>query len=180
MESTYTKYANALISIAKDEEKLLDYKVAIKSFEIFLKTNGEAKKYLESYFVKNTDKYRLIDEFSQQFKLEYLAKYLKFITQKHLVFHFHDIAQQIAHGINEELSIYDGYVYSTIELSKEKIHEIEQIISKKIKYQVELTNLIDSRLIGGIKVVVRDYVFDGSILYQVETMKQNLKERRPL
>lgn len=180
MESNYTKYANALISLAKEENKLFDYKCAIKSFDVFLKSDLSVKKYLESYFVKNDEKYKVIDDFAKQFNLQYFGKYLKFLTQKHLIFHFHDISNQIIHGINEELLIYDGYLYSTVELSKEKITEVEKIISKKISYQVELTNIIDPRLIGGIKVVVRDYVFDGSILYKVETMKQNLKERRPL
>jgi len=180
MESSYTKYANALISLTKEENKLLEYKIAIKAFDVFLLSNVEVKKYLESYFVKNDEKYRVIDDFCKDFKLDYLSNYLKFLTQKHLIFHFHDLSKQIVHGINEELCIYDGFIYSTVELSPEKIHEVEEIISKKISYKVELVNILDLRLIGGIKVVVRDYVFDGSILYKVETMKQNLKERRPL
>ena len=54
---------------------------------------------------------------------------------------------------------------------------ISKSISKNIGQQVELKPLIDTRLIGGIKVVVRDRVFDGSILGKLNSLKTNLTER---
>ena len=76
------------------------------------------------------------------------------------------------------MDVYEGFVYSTEPLDKNKILEISDVISQKIHKKVELKNKIDSRLIGGVKVIVHDHVFDGSIKYKLETMKEQLKERR--
>ena len=51
-------------------------------------------------------------------------------------------------------------------------------IAKKLGHEVELKNLVDARLIGGVKVVIHDHVFDGSIKYKLETLENTLKERR--
>ena len=54
------------------------------------------------------------------------------------------------------------------------IKDIEDALTKRLSCQVELTNLLDSRLIGGIKVVIEDKVFDGSIKNKLERLKQSL------
>ena len=178
MESATTKYANALVSIARDEGKLLEYKVAVKSFDELLKSNAELKKFLCSYFVSNEEKFRVIDELCKDFAVKNLQNFIKLLTQKHLIYHFHDIAKEIVLGLNDELHIADGFIYSTKPLTEKQIEQVSQAISKRMGVEVELKNLIDERLIGGIKVVVHDHVFDGSILYKLDSMKQNLKERR--
>ena len=178
MESASTKYAKALVSLAREEGALLEYKKATKAFDELLSTNSQLKKMLCSYFVSNEEKYRIIDEICAGFALKNFQNFIKLLAQKHLIFHFHDIAKEIVLGLNEELHIADGFVYSTTQLSEKQIEQVTKAISKRMGVEVELKNLIDERLIGGIKVVVHDHVFDGSILYKLDSMKQNLKERR--
>lgn len=178
MESATTKYANALVSLAREEKKLLDYKQAVKEFDELLLGNAELKKVLSSYFVSNEEKFKVIEELGLGKGLKNYENFMKFLTKKHLIYHFHDIAKEIVLGLNEELHIADGFVYSTKPLSKKQIEQVSKAISKRMGVEVELKNLIDERLIGGIKVVVHDHVFDGSILYKLDSMRQNLKERR--
>ena len=63
-------------------------------------------------------------------------------------------------------------------LIKKQIERIEEGIAKKLGHKVELKNVIDERLIGGVRVVIHDHVYDGSIKYKLETLQNNLKERR--
>lgn len=178
MESLATKYAHALVQIAREEEKLPEYKELIKDFDETLTSNFELKKMLSSYFVSNEEKFRVIDELYGKNSSKNFVNFLKLLIQKHLIYHFHDLAKEIVLGLNEELGIADGFVYSTKELNEKQIDQISKAISKRMGVEVELKNLIDERLIGGIKVVVHDHVFDGSVLYKLDSMKQNLKERR--
>lgn len=178
MEEVVSRYASALVSIAKDEEKLEQYKLAVLSIQETFKLNPELLKFLKSYFVTEEDKGKVIDELVKDFNLKNLGNFLKLLVKKHKIHKFKDIASEIAKGINLQLDVYEGFVYSTEPLEESKILEISGVISKKINKKVELKNKIDSRLIGGIKVVVHDHVFDGSIKYKLETMKEQLKERR--
>ena len=178
MEEIVSRYASALVSIAKEEQKLEQYKVAVLSMKEVFDSNPEVLKYLKSYFVKAEEKYNLVEDLTKEFGLKNFTNFMKLLVEKHKIYLFKDIVSEITKGINFELDIYEGFVYSTEPLENSKIDEISQVISQKIGKKVELKNRLDSRLIGGVKVVVHDHVFDGSIKYKLETMKEQLKERR--
>ena len=178
MEEAVSRYADALVSLAKEEGKLEQYKLAVLSILETFRLNPELLKFLKSYFVKEEDKNKVIDEFSKDFKLKNLTNFIKLLVVKHKIYLFKDIANEITKGINFELDVYEGFVYSTEPLQKAKIDEISEVISKRIGKKVELKNKLDERLIGGVKVVVHDHVFDGSVKYKLETLKEQLKERR--
>ena len=178
MEEVASRYAAALVSLAKEEQKLEQYKVAVLSMKEVFDSNPEVLKYLKSYFVKAEEKYNLVEDLTKGFGLKNFTNFLKLLVEKHKIYLFKDIVSEITKGINFELDIYEGFVYSTEPLENSKIDEISQVISQKIGKKVELKNRLDSRLIGGVKVVVHDHVFDGSIKYKLETMKEQFKERR--
>ena len=75
---------------------------------------------------------------------------------------------------NEYRGVREGIVYSTLKLDKKVISELEKKISQKEHQQVELKNVIDPALIGGVKVVVHDRIYDGSIKHHLEMMKKDL------
>ncbi len=172
------RYAGAIVSLAKEENKLNEYKLAISELDTFFNENADAKKMLESYFVPNEDKFIFIDELVKKYKIANLANFMKLIVSKHLMFHFHDIAKAVNKQVNQELNIDEGFVYSVNELTSKEIKAIEDAISKKRGHKVELKNKLDPRLIGGVKVIVHDHIYDGSILGKLETLKNNLNERR--
>ena len=178
MEEVASRYAAALVSLAKEEQKLEQNKIAVLRMEEVFDSNPEVLKYLKSYFVKAEEKYNLVEDLTKEFGLKNFTNFMKLLVEKHKIYLFKDIVSEITKGINFELDIYEGFVYSTEPLENSKIDEISQVISQKIGKKVELKNRLDSRLIGGVKVVVHDHVFDGSIKYKLETMKEQLKERR--
>ena len=178
MEEAVSRYASALVSIAKEEGKLEQYKLAVLSMKETFSKNIELLKYLKSYFVSEEEKSKVIDDLTKEFALKNLTNFIKLLVVKHKIYLFKDIANEINKGINFELDVYEGFIYSTEPLENSKITEISQVISQKIGKKVELKNKLDERLIGGVKVVVHDHVFDGSIKYKLETLKEQLKERR--
>ena len=178
MNEIASRYAGALVSIAKEENKLEEYKQAILDMKNYLDANPELFKFLKSYFVKDEQKILVVEELTKSFELKNLANFMNVLVTKHKIFIFKDIVKEITKGINQELDIDEGFVYSIEPLENSKILEISSAISKKLNKKVELKNKIDESLIGGIKVVVHDNIFDGSIKYKLETMKEELKERR--
>lgn len=178
MEEVASRYAAAIVSIAKDENKLEQYKLAILEVEALFESNPEVLKFLKSYFVKASEKNSVIDGILSKYRLENLNNFIKLLVEKHQIHNFKNIVKEVTKDINFELDIYEGFVYSTEPLTNERISEIADAVSKKLNRKVELQNKIDTRLIGGVKVVVHDHVFDGSIKHKLETMKENLKERR--
>ena len=75
---------------------------------------------------------------------------------------------------NESLNVKDGIVYSVNPLDQNQMLKIENAISVKLNCKVELVNVIDEKLIGGVKVQVEDKIFDGSIKNRLENLKNTL------
>ena len=178
MDSLYSRYSSALLSLVKDENKVSEYKDAIKELVVIFKSEEKIAKYLESYFVSEDEKYSLIIELTKKYKLKHLSSFMKLLVHKHRFFIFDKIAKEFIEEANESLGVLEGFIYSVSPLSNDEIDKVNKVVSKKMNQTVELKNLIDERLIGGIKVVVHDHVFDGSIKGKLENLKNNLNERR--
>ncbi len=178
MDSLYIRYASALLSLAKDENKVSSYKKAMNELLVYFEENDDVNGYLKSYFVSDVDKYKLIDTLLENYDLKSLPSFLKLLVKKHRFNLFKYIEKQFNSLANDELNIHSGIVYSTIPLSEKEMQSIASSISKREKRQVELVNKIDKRLIGGIKIAIDDRVYDGSIKSKLEAMKNSLSERR--
>ena len=74
----------------------------------------------------------------------------------------------------EYLGIEVGKVYSAYPMNDEDIEKIEVAMSQKEKKKVKLNLVIDESLIGGIKVEIRNHVYDDSLSYKLESLRQEL------
>lgn len=177
MDSLYSRYATALLSLAKEEKKVQDYKDALIEILDYLKEHIETARYIESYSVSEEDKYVVIDKIAEPFKLKSLASFIKVISKRRRFHSFKKIVKEYIKVANEELGILEGIAYVTLELNKAELNRVEEVISKDLHQKVELRQIIDKHLIGGIKVIVNDRVYDGSIRGKLSSLKSNLNER---
>ena len=180
MDSIYHQYSSALLSLAISENKVPQYKESIINLLTIFRQENDIFKFLGSYFLKEEDKYRLVDELTKNYQLKYLNSFLKLLVKTHRIFILDKIANDFVEIANENLGILEGFIYSVNPLSKNEIDKVKVVVSKKINQEVELINLIDESLIGGVKVVVHDHIFDGSISGKLNALKTNLNERREL
>ena len=87
-----------------------------------------------------------------------------------------DLLDEFIEMCNESLGVKKGKLYSTKELSKEEIAKIESAFDSKLNIKVQLENIVDTSLIGGVRVVINDHVYDGSLKNQLESLKSSLKK----
>ena len=133
---------------------------------------------LSSYFLSVSKKHLLVEEAFKSLESKNIISFIKVIIDNHRANEIQTIFKEFHTMCNEHLGIEEGIVYSVIELSDEQIKEIEEAISKRKKVKVELQNIIDERLIGGIKVVVHDHVYDSSLLYKINSLKKGIRKER--
>ena len=172
MDSLYTRYANALLSIAIDEDKVDYYRIEIKNIRTaFLSDNGIIN-LLSSAFIDFNDKEEIINNIYKG--NDNVLNFMKVIVRNRRANVMIKIFNEFIKKCNETLNIKDGYVYSVRKLTEEEIEKIEDGISEKLASRVELENIIDEKLIGGVKVLVEDKIFDGSIKTKIEKLKESL------
>ena len=172
MDSLYTRYANALLSIASDEKRVDYYRDEIKAIRKAFLENEEIIHLLGSAFIEFEEKEKIIDNIYNE--NDNIKNFIKIVVKNRRSDCIIKIFNEFIKSCNELINIKDGIVYSVRPLSEEEIVKIEESIGKRLDCQVELENVIDERLIGGVKVIVEDKIFDGSIKNKVERLKESL------
>lgn len=105
---------------------------------------------------------------------EYIYNFLLLLIKKRRMNDIISICEQFQSLCYEDLGIEVGKVYSAYPISNEDIEKIEMAMSQKEKKKVKLKLIIDESLIGGIKVEIRNHVYDDSLSYKLESLRQEL------
>lgn len=173
MDSLFNRYALGLFSIALEENKVREYKNSIKMIKNIILNDNDFIHLLSSCFLTQEEKDKVIDEvFINEDK--YVLNFIKVIIKNKRVYQMRGIFDEFNKMCNDYLGIKEGIVYSTYLLEDDKIKKLENSFIKLFGCDVELTNHIDEKLIGGIKVVIEDQIFDGTVQSKLSTLKQSL------
>lgn len=173
MDSLYSRYANALFSIALEENKIDDYRNEIKMLKKIINENNDLLHLFSSYFIEEKDKNEIIDQTFKSLS-QNTINFIKVIVHNRRANVMIKIFDEFIKNCNESLNVKDGIVYSVNPLDQNQMLKIENAISVKLNSKVELVNVIDEKLIGGVKVQVEDKIFDGSIKNRLENLKNTL------
>lgn len=173
MDSLYSRYANGLFSIALEENKADLYRKRIKMIKNVFEENDDFLHLLSSCFISNEEKDEIIDKVFKS-EEEYIRNFIKIIFINKRGNCLIKILNEFIKTCNENLNIKDGVIYSVNKLSNEQIEKIQESLSTRLNCKVELTNSLDEKLLGGVKVSIEDKIFDGSIKNKLEKLKESL------
>lgn len=178
MDGPIFHYAVALFELAKEDNRVESYLDDAKVLQEVLKENKEIIKLLSSYFLNEDEKNQIIENSFSLLNEENVRNLIKLITTNHMISSLDDLLENFIEMCNESLGVKKGRLYSVKELKVEEIEKIELAFETKLNIKVKLENIVDTSLIGGIRVVINDHVYDGSLKNQLESLKSSLKKER--
>jgi len=82
-----------------------------------------------------------------------------------------EVARQFQQLINARSGVSDAEIHSAFEMSDAQVAEVQGALEQRFGRKLNATVVIDSSLIGGIRVVVGDEVLDTSVKARLEQMK---------
>ena len=167
------RYGQALYSLAKDLNKVEDWQKDLKEIKGLLKDNPGFVLLLNNAFLSQEERKELISKCFVGVDEE-LVSFIKVIIDNNRINYIFDILDSFNTLCNQSFGVMEGIIYSVEPLNEKQINDIENKISKKENVRVELKNLIDKSLIGGLKVVISNRIYDGSIKFHLNRMKSTL------
>lgn len=173
MESIPSCYGQALYSLALEQDKVLSWQEEVKELRTVFEENSDFIMVLGSSFLSLKERQEILEKTLVGVDKNIIALILV-IMENNRTSSLLEIFDAFNSYCNEYRGISEGFVYSTLKLDKKIISQIEEKISKIEKHQVELKNVIDPTLIGGVKIVIHDRIYDGSIKHHIEMMKKDL------
>ncbi len=175
-------YANALYLIWLDfnESDKKTFTSSIKNIYFSFKNNFEIVNILSSNIIFLNEKKEILEKIFHELKLsnlpnKFLYNFLFVLVENK----FFNKVLDIFISFFEKLDEYENFVflrvYSPYTVEKELLEKIEKLFSIKTKKKVRYENIVDKKLIGGMKIVFGNEIFDYSIKGKIDQIKWNLE-----
>jgi len=174
MDSLYNRYALALFYLAFEKKRVKEYQNEVRVVYESFKKNEEVVHTLSSCFLSKEEKMKIVDNILVDCEEKDVEYFVKVLINNGRQIHILKIFEEFDKICDEHSGVKTGIVYSPFKIDETQIIEIEKVIGTKIGFTVKLTNEIDAKLIGGVKVVIGDHVFDNSIQNKLQKMRTTL------
>ena len=173
MKELAQNYASALLSLAIDDNNVIDYQKEVKELRKIIRDNEGFILLLDSRFLSIEERMDNAEKILKGFSPD-VINFIKIIIKHNRVSYLEDILEAFNSLCNENQDIVEGLIYSAFPLGEDTLLKIKKKISQIENHEVDLIPRIDPSLIGGVKVVINSHVYDGSIKNQLEKMQIDL------
>ena len=173
MKELAQNYASALLSLAIDDNKVIDYQKEVKELRKIIRDNEGFLLLLDSRFLSIEERMNNAEKILKDFSPD-VVNFIKIIIKHNRISYLEDILEAFNSLCNENQDIVEGLIYSAFPLDESTLLKVKKKISQIENHEVDLIPRIDPSLIGGVKVVINSHVFDGSIKNQLEKMQIDL------
>lgn len=178
MDSVASRYAIALLSIAREENQMKKYNQEAEQLIGIFEANPDLTRILKDYALSATEKKATIDLLFKGKILEYMLHLMYVVIDHKRGDQLLAILQEFNRLALKEMNIRKGVVYSTVSLTKAEIKNLEIKVSDLLKAQVTLQNEVDPSLLGGFKIQIEDYILDNSMKNRLLQLKDSLTIRK--
>ena len=103
-----------------------------------------------------------------------LLHFLYLLIDKYRIDQFRAIVNEYAHLMELERGILRAQVTSAIELPADLEEQLNAKLNARTGFNVVMEKRVDPAVIGGVKVVMEDYVLDGTIRTNLDELRKTL------
>ncbi len=167
------RYATALLELSIEQNKVDQ---VLSDMKYLLEVNNETRDFqllLDSPIVKGDKKIAIFEELFGQFE-EVSTSFVKLITNNGRESYLPTIAEAFDAQVKEHRGIVPITIISAVPLANSTKEIILEKVEKDVNGKLEVTELIDSSLIGGFIVRMGDKQIDASVASQFNDLKQRL------
>lgn len=173
MSEIASSYAEALLSVAKDNDKVKVFKDELSLVNKAFNDVENIKAFFANVKISKNEKKQLLeDSFKGQID-QLLINFLKVLIDRGRISMYQEIFKEYRQVANKELNIKEGIVESARPLTDSQIKTLE----KSLGDNVELYPRINANLISGFKIILDNQVFDVSMREKIDNLSSMLLGR---
>ena len=175
--ASVNRYANALFQLAKEAKVLDSVAVDLSNLQNIINSDDKIFLFIKNPAIKKSVKMIFFNALSKKIELSKLSiNFIGVIIKKNRIHYLLDMI----HSFNNLLSSLRGEKLATIssaeKLTDTEIDSIKNKLKEKFNSEFNVDLIIDSELIGGLKIQVGSQMIDSSIKNQLNLLKAKMKE----
>lgn len=172
-EAVVKVYSEALSSLSCQKKKWDTYKKDIHYVQKIFIENNNLMFFLINPNIDKNNKKNLIREIFENIDID-IKNFIFVLIDKSRIMLFEDIVNDFYKKYNEKNNILEGIVYSASVLDEIDIKKLEKTLENKFSKRVELENIIDESIIGGVSIFIDGKKIDNSIRNRLDKMRAHL------
>jgi F-type H+-transporting ATPase subunit delta len=168
------RYALALFQLAKEKNLLDQIEKELRVVKDVVINTPELTALLKSpKLTKEKKKEILTEAFSSA--NPFVINTLKIMIDRGRSEHIGALADEFFALANEERGVAEAEVYSIRPLTEDETNALSSVFASKVgKKSLVIKNIVDSNLLGGVKLRIGNRIFDGSLRGKLERLERQL------
>jgi F-type H+-transporting ATPase subunit delta len=168
------RYALALFQIAKEQQLLGVVEEELRVVKEVMLYNTDLKAVLKSSKLSIEKKKEILKEAFATVN-QYVLNTLLILIDRHREDEIVEVANQYLLLANEAAGVAEAQVYSTRELTDAEREAISAVFAAKVgKQSLRIENIVDSELLGGVKLRIGNRIYDGSLRGKLDRLERKL------
>jgi F-type H+-transporting ATPase subunit delta len=168
------RYALALFQIASEKQVLAEVEQELRTVKEVVKNNPELTVFLKSPKLSNEKKKELLNQAFGSAST-YVRNTLMILVDRHREDQIAEVADEFINLANDAKGIAEAKVYSVQPLSAEQAEAISAAFAPQVgKQTLQIENIVDSNLLGGVKLRIGNRIFDGSLRGKLDRLERKL------
>jgi F-type H+-transporting ATPase subunit delta len=170
-----TRYARALFDVARKEADIELVGRDLAGFAALVASHDTLPRILSNPAVPAAKKRAVVEQLGARVRLSPLvAKLLTLLADRDRLGLLPEIAAAYQHRLMEHAKVVRAEIVTAVGLPDDRVAALRQGLAQATGRQVQLESRIDPSIIGGAIARVGSTVYDGSVIRQLEKMKEAL------
>ncbi|KON86120.1 ATP synthase F0F1 subunit delta [Sporosarcina globispora] len=168
------RYALALFQLANEHQLLDQMEEELRAVKEVVNHNSDLKAVLKSPKLPIEKKKEILKGAFASVNT-YVLNTLMILIERHREDHISDVADHFISLANDKKGIADAKVYTVRPLSEAEKEALSASFAAKVgKKSLRIDNIVDTNLLGGIKLRIGNRIFDGSLRGKLERLERQL------
>lgn len=171
------RYAEGFLDYVKDKIGIEKAHTELENIRTILSLAPELKNFFYSSAIAFAEKCSFIDKVFKDYLSNETITFLKFLLEKNRINVLNEIIDYVKYNYKKEEEIYT-VIKTAYPVGREILGQIKDKLEKKLKKKLDINPEIDKQIIGGMEIIMGNYIIDGSVIRQITDLEDTLKETR--
>lgn len=168
------KYATAIFELAR-EKNIIDLAWdQFNAFAEYIKKDKTLIDFMTAPQVNDTDKLNLIKKVFESRLEKPFYSFLLVLVKKHRVQYLPEIIEHLDILIREDKGLAVATCITAKPITDKERAELIERLHRKTSLKIELDERVDQSVIGGMTVLLRNQIIDGSVKFALNQLKNRL------
>ena len=167
-------YGYALYLAAKEVDKIQLIREQTKEVQSLLEGEPNFVEFINTPVIPAKEKKAVIEKVFRDKICDELLNLLFVLVDKRRTRHISKIFSSFESKINEVEGYAVGKILSVVPLTSDQIKKFEEETAKLLQERIKLENVVDTRLLGGIKIFINGKVIDASLRSRLNSLTSTI------